>query len=619
MFLLLSAGIVPVRSAAQEVGATGDDRSVVSARSRAAATERSFRDEVAESVSPVRGIERDRDAGSRPPTPPAPAGFRTIDGTMNNPGAPDMGSIGVQLVRMAPADYGDGISSMGGEGRPSPRAVSNAVCAQAGATPNSMGATDYLWQWGQFLDHDLDLTDGTDPPEPADIEVPIGDPFFDPFGTGEATISLNRSLYDASSGTSSGNPRQQVNEITAWIDASNVYGSEEERAHALRTLDGTGRLKTSAGDLLPFNVEGLPNAGGPAATLFLAGDVRANEQVGLATMHTLFVREHNRLADEIRARQPGLAGDEIYERARRLVGAMMQVITYEEFLPLLLGDRALPPYQGYDASREASIANEFSTAAYRFGHSALNTTLMRIDASGEEIAEGHLELRDAFFAPQRLVDEGGLEPVLRGLASQACQAIDTQVVDDVRNFLFGPPGSGGFDLASLNIQRGRDHGLASYNDLRRRLGLRPARRWSDISSNRDVTDGLRSVYSSIDQVDAWVGGLAEDPESGAMVGELIGTVLSRQFLALRDGDAYWYERTLDRQELDMVRDTRLADVIRRNTTIGREISDDVFRLRTGGDPGGPGGPFPPGGGGGGGGGGGPGRDGGPDGPRGGRR
>jgi hypothetical protein len=206
--------------------------------------------------------------------------------------------------------------------------VSNAVCAQEGSIENRLDATDFLWQWGQFVDHDIDLTDGTDPPEPADILVPEFDAFFDPEGTGTAVVVVNRSVYDLATGTEAGNPREQLNEISTWIDASNVYGSDPERASALRTLDGTGRLNTSEGDLLPFNTDGLPNAGGDSPSLFLGGDVRANEQVGLTALHTLFVREHNRLAHEIVADHPRWSGNQIYEKSRQLVGAQMQVTFY---------------------------------------------------------------------------------------------------------------------------------------------------------------------------------------------------------------------------------------------------------------------------------------------------
>ncbi len=380
-------------------------------------------------ISPARQINHPPDR-IRPPRPDdTVVSIRSFDGSANNLAALDMGAANTPLLRLIGVAYADGVSALAGPDRPSPCAISNAINAQDQLLPNPLGASDFLWQWGQFLDHDIDLTDGADPPEVANIAVPTGDAWFDPEGTGEAVIPFNRSVYAATTGTTSRNPREQVNEITAWIDASNVYGVSAERVSALRTLDGTGRLRTSAGNLLPLNTSGLPNAGGESAELFLAGDVRANEQVGLTAMHTLFVREHNRLAASLAAAHPELTGDDIYQRARAIVMAEMQVITYHEFLPALLGPDALAPYRGYNPNVDARIANVFSTAAYRFGHSALSPTLLRLDAEGNPIAAGHLALRDAFFAPWRLIREEGIEPLLRGLASQRCQRVDPYVVD----------------------------------------------------------------------------------------------------------------------------------------------------------------------------------------------
>jgi len=425
----------------------------------------------------------------------------------------------------------------------------------------------------------LDLTEGVDPPEPLPIAVPLGDLHFDPTASGSATIPFNRSIHDPRSGTDRANPREQLNEITGWIDASNVYGSDPERAAALRANDGTGRLATGPGGLLPDDDGTLPNAtGGTGETLFVAGDVRANEQLGLIALHTLFVREHNRLADEIRRLDPTLDGDAIYERARRRVGALMQIITYEEFLPALLGRNAIAPYAGYDPEVDARIANEFSTAAFRFGHSALPPRLLRLDSRLREMPEGHVPLRDAFFHPDRIRFEGGIDPILRGLAHQRHQRIDVFVIDDVRNFLFGPPGAGGFDLVSLNIQRGRDHGLARYDDVRVAYGLPRVSRFDEISPDPAIRARLASVYREVDEIDLWVGGLAEDPVPGAHVGPLVRAILIEQFTALRDGDRFWYERALGRRELDRLRGTRLSDVIRRNTAIRGEIPDDVFRV-----------------------------------------
>jgi peroxidase len=534
-------------------------------------------------VSPVLKITPTLESGDGELHGPPPFSVRSINGSFNNPHQPDLGAANTPLLRRVPADYSDGVSELACPFCAGAREISNVLNAQPRKLVyNKKDLSDYFWQWGQFLDHDIDLTDGVSPPEPAPIPVPTGDPYFDPNVIGTAIIPFNRSIYLGSTRSNAKNPRQQLNQVTSWIDASNVYGSDDTRANALRTLDGTGRLKTSTGDLLPLNTPGLPNAGGANPKLFLAGDVRANEQVGLTAMHTLFVREHNRLADLIHEADPGASDDEVYQRARRLVGAQMQHITYNEFLPLLLGPDALQPYQGYDPEIDPRVANVFSTAAYRFGHSALNPQILRLDAKGKEIDAGHLALRDAFFAPWRITEEGGIEPVLRGLAYQKSQKVDLIVIDDVRNFLFGDSGEGGFDLAALNIQRGRDHGLPRYNATRQALGLTPAGSFSDLTSDPDLQDNLAAIYADVDEIDLWIGGLAEDHWHDAQGGETYYTILKEQFEALRDGDRFWYERDLSDAELAEVRQIRFSDIIRRNTDIDDEIPDDVFHLLSGG-------------------------------------
>ncbi|TDI92044.1 MAG: peroxiredoxin [Candidatus Dadabacteria bacterium] len=501
---------------------------------------------------------------------------RSIDGSGNNLQDPLMGATFTELLRLVFSDYADGISEIPEAGLPSARVVSNIVSSQDELIPNTLNASDYVWQWGQFVDHDIDLTDGVNPPEPADIPVPAGDPFFDPLDTGTQVIAFNRSVFDTSTGTGIDNPRQQINKITAWIDASNVYGSDVERAIALRTNDGTGRLNTSAGDLLPFNTEGLPNDGGPDPSLFLAGDVRSNEQVGLTSMHTLFVREHNRYVEELAAERPGLSGDRLYERGRRFVGALMQAITYNEFLPALLGEGAIPAYNGYNPNVNASIANIFSAAAYRFGHSMLSPEILRLDQNLNVIPEGNLPLLDAFFTPETITDEGGIDPILRGLAKQITQRVDPFIIDAVRNFLFGPPGSGGLDLAALNIQRGRDHGLPKYNDTREQMGLTRVESFQDISSDPEIQMRLEDAFGNVDDIDIWTGGLSEDLVPGSHLGEVFHLIIKIQFEFLRDGDRFWYERKLSGAELQEVQVTQLSDVIRRNTSIGFELQDNVF-------------------------------------------
>jgi peroxidase len=511
--------------------------------------------------------------------PQATIEYRTFDGSNNNVENPTWGKSDIAFLRKAEAGYVLDGQTPPGSSRPSARIISNLIAAQNQSILNQAEASDFFWQWGQFLDHDMDLTPEQTPAEPFNIVVPSGDPYF------SSPIELNRSAYIIDKYS----VRQQLNFDTAFIDASNVYGSDATRAAALRTFKG-GRLKTSDGDLLPFNTDVLPNAGGPGNNLFLAGDGSANEQIALTCIHTLFMREHNRLCDEIAENNQKLSDEEIYQMARKIVGAFAQVITYNEFLPLLLGQWALPSYHGYDPQVNPGIATEFATAAYRFGHSMLSQNLLLASGSGKSSLipfkifpprmmqadkAGNLSslaLQDSFFNPELISGEYDIDSFLKGLALQQAQELDNKVVDAVRNFLFGQPGAGGFDLVSLNIQRGRDHGIPDYNSVRKAYKLTPKASFSKVTSNPEVQSQLYQLYPSVDDMDLWVAGLAEDHVPGALVGETFRTILIDQFTRLRDGDRFWYQNdpffTSNPGLMKEVASTTLSDILKRNTKVG---------------------------------------------------
>src|SRR5581483_7537499 len=303
-------------------------------------------------------------------------------------------------------------------------------------------------------------------------DVPKGDPSFDPTGAGDKGIYTSRSIYDSATGTGTDNPRQQVNTITAFLDGSMIYGSDTATAAKLRTMSG-GLMKTSDGGLLPLNDPAV--LGGPALNmandshivtsdkLFAAGDVRANENIELTSLHTLFVREHNFWATKIAAANPKLTDEEIYQQARSIVIGEIESITFNQWLPAILGPGAIKSYRGYNPNVNPGIANEFSTAAFRFGHSLLGDDVEFMDNDGNS-TQDEIPLAAAFFNPD-VLKASGIDPLLKYLASDVAQELDTKVVESVRNFLFGPPGAGGLDLASLNIERGRDNGLADYNTV----------------------------------------------------------------------------------------------------------------------------------------------------------
>ena len=492
-------------------------------------------------------------------------GERSHDGTGNNIANPELGSVGEQLVRIADAEYSDGISTPAGEDRPGAREISNAVATQNESIANERGTSAFLFAWGQFIDHDIDLTGPATTTEFFPIEVPTGDPFFDPDETGTQIIPLTRSVFDETTGTDADNPRQQINEITAWIDGSMVYGSNDVTAAALREFSG-GRLLTSDGNLPPVDENGH----------FIVGDIRGNENVALTSMHTLFIREHNLWANRIAANDPTLDDEAIYQQARSIVIAEIQAITFNEFLPALLGTDAIDDFAGYDPTVDPGIANEFSTAAFRL-HTIINEEIRFLDNDGQPIRES-VPLAEAFFNPD-LLRETGADPLLKFLASSQTEEFDTQVIDSLRNFLFGQPGSGGFDLAALNIQRGRDHGLADYNTVREAYGLERVTSFAEITSDVGLQQQLESLYGDVDNIDLWVGALAEDRVPGAGVGELVQTIVADQFERLRDGDRFWYESTFTGDVLAQLQSTTLADVISRNTSIDN-LQNNVFFLHS---------------------------------------
>ena len=493
------------------------------------------------------------------------AGFRTIDGTGNNPNHSDWGSAGVDLIRKAPAAYPDGSTPTGAD-RPSPRQISNVIAAHPAETSSDRQMSAYIYVWGQFIDHDIDLTQPPDTGgESLPIPVPAGDPYFDPGNTGTQVIDFTRSRYDPATGTSASNPRQQPNQITAWVDGSMVYGSDPATAAGLRTFVG-GKLKTSAGNLLPTDASGN----------FLAGDVRVNENDELTSIQTLFLREHNRLADQIAQNNPSLTDEQIYQRARAIVGAEIQSVTYKQWLPALLGANVLPSYNGYKSGVNPGITNEFSTAGFRLGHSLINDDVEFFDNNGRP-TRAEVSLKDAFNNPA-LVEQEGIDGILKYAASTQSEEVDNQIVDSLRNFLFGLPGQGGFDLASLNIQRGRDHGLADYNTTRAAYGLPRVTRFDQISSDPAVQQKLQSLYGTVDNIDLWVGALAETHVAGGSVGPLIRRIVVDQFTRLRDGDRFWFERAFSGSVLNGLENVTLADVIRRNTTISN-VQNNVFFMK----------------------------------------
>ncbi len=509
---------------------------------------------------------------------------RLFDGSYNHLSEEERGSAGEPLIRINYlTEYLNTNGDMIGDAqRKNPRLISNGLSAQSASIPSARHLSDYIAAWGQFLDHDMSLSTtsaGAGVNGSAPIAVGPGDPL------GPNPIAFTRSNFVTIG------EREQVNEVSAWIDGSQVYGSSSARAAALRTGGGSGaKLQTSANNLLPYNTGGLANQNQgptPANQLFLAGDIRANENLMLTSLQTVFMREHNRVIDRIAATQPGLSADQQYYLARKIVGAELQAITYNEFLPTLLGPNA-PSAQSYSyqPNVDGSITNSFAHAAFRFGHSTLNTNMLLVNNSGA--VTGSLAFNQAHFAPNQITNNPGMiDQVLMGASLQTSQEVDLQLVDSIRNVMFGPPGAGGTDLAAVDIQRGRDHGLPDYNNLRVSYGLSSLTNINQITANVALRQAISATLATnINNIDAFVGILAEDHLAESSMGALGTAIIKNQFERSRDGDRFFYLGNVNglyqngvlRPEIAAIvnlNTVTLSDVIMANTGL-TNLAEDVF-------------------------------------------
>lgn len=472
-----------------------------------------------------------------------------------------------------------------------------------------------VMQWGQFLDHDLDHAlpsvsseswDGIDCKKSCDnaapcfpMEVPPGDHRV----TNRRCIDFIRTSAVCGSGMTSVlwgkfTPREQLNQLTSYLDASQVYGYDDALAQDLRDLNpNRGLLREGA--TIPGRKALLPYASGQfvdcrrnplesSINCFVAGDIRANEQVGLLAMHTLWLREHNRIVREFQEMNPHWDGDRLYQEARRIVGAQMQHITYKHWIPTVLGgtgEELMGPYTSYNRDLEASISNVFATAALRFGHSLIQPRLERLNSSYQSIPQGPLNLRDAFFAPWRLVDEGGVDPLMRGMyATPAKLKLPEQNLNvELTEQLFRTAHAVALDLAAMNIQRGRDHAIPGYLEWRNFCNMSRIETFDDLRgeiSSSKVRQKLRELYGHPGNIDVWVGGILEDQLPNAKVGPLFQCLLLEQFKRTRDGDRFYYENptAFTSEQLAQIKRSSLARVLCDNMDNATEIQPNVFLL-----------------------------------------
>ncbi|XP_067656962.1 peroxidase-like [Haliotis asinina] len=549
----------------------------------------------------------------------ASAKYRTADGSCNNLAHTRWGMASIPMRRWLTPEYDDGFSSPretateGGSSKlPSARLVSRTVHTPSTNADLHTTFTHMLMQWGQFLDHDLTSTptqqlaaDGSSigccptrrgkrsadinpfsspstRPQCFPIDIPQPDRRFT-----STCMNFVRSVQIENADCEAV-PVEQLNQITAFIDASQVYGSSQEEQDTLRTFEN-GQLKMRCSHLPE---DSLPSCSTPdnPSYCFLAGDHRVNENPTLQSMHTIFVREHNRIAKQLQELNCDWGDEKTFQEARKIVGAIMQKITYDEYLPIILGPQAMKKYRlrigsgtaytnVYSTTTDPSIRNVFATAAFRMGHSMIDSNFSSFSSSHNFLGKDRLS---EIFGDTNLilnVINRTVGHFSRGLTKDSVQIADRKMTLEVTDFLFPDSNGNGADLAALNVQRGRDHGLPSYTKWRKFCDVPEADSFSDLASTTHTTDAtnlLEEAYDHIDDIDVFPGAMSEEPVTGGLLGPTFTCLLGKQFQALMKGDRFWFEENntnakFTRSQLREIRKASLSKVVCDNT--------DTFKIQ----------------------------------------
>ncbi|CAH0673918.1 unnamed protein product [Spodoptera exigua] len=536
--------------------------------------------------------------------------YRRFDGLCNNLQNPTWGATMAPFQRLIGPLFADGINSPRiahhGKDLPLSRVVSRTMHPDEGFHDHA--GTVMVIAWGQFMDHDYTLTatpldpvNRNDPEECCkrpphlkhpycnEIRIPDDDYFYRLFGV--KCIDFVRGFPSPRPGCRLGS-RVPFNTLTGTIDGNTVYGVTEKFARKLRTGFG-GLLRMNPvfkeyglKDLLPLKLD-IPDEGctRPNKNMycFEAGEIRVNEQLVLTVMHTLMAREHNRIANGLAEVNPHWDDETLFQEARRINIAEIQHITYNEFLPILLGKDVMEKFglvvekegywDGYDPEVNPDVIASFASAAYRFGHSLLPTAVERWSTAHKFIASKRLS--DLIRRPYDLYRAGVLDEYVMGLMNQVAQAMDDSITQEVTNHLFKKVGARfGMDLVSFNMQRGREFGIPGYMEFRKFCGLPPADTFQDLfgSMPNATVQKYETIFDHPIDVDLWSGGVSERPLPGSMLGPTFACIIATQFSYSRRGDRFWYElpnqpSSFTPEQLKEIRKARMARIICDNTDI----------------------------------------------------
>ena len=340
----------------------------------------------------------------------------------------------------------------------------------------------------------------------------------------------------------SSNPTQievgeKANAVTSYLDLSTIYGSDYKTMHKVRSFNG-GRLRSNLRNILPFEDS--------SKGIYFSGDDRVNQTPFLAIWHSIFKRNHNQLADKLAGVNRHWDEEKIFQEARKVNIAIYQKIIYEEWLPTFLGKKSCSKFENvtYNADIDVSTTNEFSTASLRFFHSFISNKFMLVS---DDMKVRSMNASDVVNKAKIL--EYFYDDVMRGLLHQKMQLVGYS--SELLNKLFKNQNEVGLDLLSMDILRGRDHGVPSYYKFLKHFNSSANIKVFNDFSPHITPSGiiqLRQTYKSVYDVDLIVGAALEiisQAESSSesdlpFIGPTFQCIITEQFKRFKAGDFFFY-------------------------------------------------------------------------------
>lgn len=346
--------------------------------------------------------------------------------------------------------------------------------------------------------------------------------------------------------------REHYSSGNYWLDMDPVYGSNDEQMNKVREFK-YGRLKMSRSpgskgfESLPIKDHNMCTKKKPTVNCFHSADHRGSNTPSINLIHTIWNRKHNIIAAKLLVINPHWTDEILFQEARRINIAIYQNIIYNEYLSILLGSKVMKEFklnplesgyfQDYNDKIYPNTYNEFVTSAYRLHHLIHNSIEMR---DHHYNVKKVVELKHLHFNQNMIFEK--LEELLYGATGQATYAPIFQMAKGLKKYLMTDPEHGMLNLAAINIQRGREHGLKPYAFYRKIAGQNYPNNFDELFDvNPKIIHALKKVYKNVEDIDLYVGILVEQSLDGGMMGRTGSYIIAQEFFTKKYADRFYYE------------------------------------------------------------------------------